>query len=177
MNSTLRRAVFLDRDGVLNRVEWKNGVCQSPRSLEDFQLLPGVAEACARLKAAGFLLLVATNQPEIPRGFLQPALLAAMHERLREWLPLDDIRICLHDDGDGCACRKPAPGLLLDAARDWQIDLGRSFMIGDREKDLIAGRRAGCRAILVGAQTVASAPDFSAPDLSRATDWILSLPA
>ena len=102
--------------------------------------------------------------------------LAVMHHRLREWLPLDDIRVCSHDDGDGCACRKPAPGLLLDAARDWQIDLGRSFMIGDREKDLIAGRRAGCRVILVGEQTVPSKPDFSAPDLLMAADWILAWP-
>ena len=176
MNSTLRRAVFLDRDGVLNRVEWKNGICQSPRSLDDFQLLPGVAEAGSRLKAAGFLLIVATNQPEIARGTLAPDTLAVMHHRLREWLPLDDIRVCSHDDGDGCACRKPAPGLLLDAARDWQIDLGRSFMIGDREKDLIAGRRAGCRVILVGEQTVPSKPDFSAPDLLMAADWILAWP-
>ena len=173
MNSALRRAVFLDRDGVLNRVEWKNGVCRSPRSLEDFQLLPGVAEACSRLKAAGFLLIVVTNQPEIPRGFLAPALLAAMHDRLREWLPLDDIRVCLHDDGDGCACRKPAPGLLLDAARDWQIDLGRSFMIGDREKDLIAGRRAGCRAILVGGHQRVAESDLIADDLLHATAFII----
>ena len=177
MNSTLRRAVFLDRDGVLNRVAWINGICQSPRTLDDFQLLPGVAEASSRLKAAGFLLIVVTNQPEIARGTLALDMLAAMHERLREWLPLDDIRMCLHDDADGYACRKPAPGLLLSAARDWQIDLGRSFMIGDREKDLIAGRRAGCRVILVGAQTVPSLPDFSAPDLSIAVDWIQSLPA
>ncbi len=176
MNSAWRRAVFLDRDGVLNRVEWKNNICHSPRSLEDFQLLPGVADACSRLKAAGFLLLVATNQPEIPRGFLDPAVLAAMHDRLRQWLPLDDIRMCLHDDTDTCACRKPAPGLLLDAARDWRIDLARSFMVGDREKDLVAGRRAGCRTILVGAQKVALPPDFSAPDLARAADWILSRP-
>ena len=172
----MRRAVFLDRDGVLNRIAWLAGVPQSPRTVADFEILPGVSKACRLLSAAGFLLIVVTNQPEIARGSLASTQMRAMHDRLRRNLPdLHDIRICPHDDADGCVCRKPRPGMLLDAARDWKLDLSASFMIGDRDKDLLAGRQAGCRVILVGNHPGTVAPDFSASDLPAAADWILSV--
>jgi len=101
------------------------------------------------LKSAGFLLIAVTNQPEIARGALRIEALEAMHTLLRAHVPLDDIRVCIHDEDDDCACRKPRPGLLLDAAREWRIDLHQSFMVGDRWKDIDAGYAAGCRTLLI----------------------------
>lgn len=116
----------------------------APVSSEELQILPGVPEALKRLRAAGFLNVVVTNQPDLATGKQQPAVLAAMHDRLLGELALDSIRVCPHVDADGCACRKPLPGLLLEAARDLQIDVTASFLVGDRWRDISAGQSAGC---------------------------------
>jgi D-glycero-D-manno-heptose 1,7-bisphosphate phosphatase len=148
----LKRAVFLDRDGVLNRALERDGKPYPPRNPEELEILPGVPEALALLKARGFLLIVVTNQPDVARGTLPRELLDAIHARLTAELPLDDIFICPHDDADACACRKPKPGLLLEAASKHGIDLASSFMVGDRWRDIDAGHAAGCTPILIDYQ-------------------------
>jgi D-glycero-D-manno-heptose 1,7-bisphosphate phosphatase len=145
-----RPAVFLDRDGVINRTFVRRGTPHPPASPAELKILPGVAEALNALRARGYSLIVVTNQPDVARGTSSRALVDGLHERLRGLLPLDAILTCFHDDADGCECRKPRPGLLLRAARDLGIDLSLSFMIGDRWRDVEAGKRAGCRTVLVG---------------------------
>jgi D-glycero-D-manno-heptose 1,7-bisphosphate phosphatase len=172
-----RPAVFLDRDGVLTRVRVRGGLPYSALSLDEFRILPQAARALAALRAAGFLLLVVTNQPEVARGNLRRGVLRAMHARLRRELPLHDIYVCLHDDGDGCACRKPKPGLLTAAAQAWNVDLRRSFMVGDRWRDIAAGRAADCRTVYVDGgyrETLPVAPDARVRDVAAAAAWILA---
>ena len=140
-------AVFLDRDGVLVASDVVDGV---PRPAAEAVLLPGVVDACGQLAAAGFRLVMVTNQPDIARGKVAAAAVEAVNERLREELGLDQVRMCPHDDIDDCACRKPRPGMLLDAAADLGIDLTRSVMVGDRWRDIGAGEAAGVRTVLVG---------------------------
>jgi D-glycero-D-manno-heptose 1,7-bisphosphate phosphatase len=144
-----RQAAFLDRDGVLNVAPQINGLPTSPATVADMQVLPGVDEACARLKAAGFLLVMVTNQPDIANGKTRRSEVDAINEALRGRLGLDAVYMCPHNDRDNCECRKPRPGLLLAAARRWNIDLMRSYMIGDRWRDVEAGRAAGCRTVFV----------------------------
>jgi D-glycero-D-manno-heptose 1,7-bisphosphate phosphatase len=171
-----RSAVFLDRDGVLVEATVRDGVPQSARTLEELQILPGVERACERLHAAGFVLIVVTNQPDVARGTLTAEAVAEMHHELRERLPVDDIAVCPHDDADGCDCRKPQPGLLLAAADRWRIELEASFLVGDRWRDVEAARRAGCHAIFVDrgyAETIASEPDATVRNLEEAAEWIL----
>ena len=139
-------AVFLDRDGVINRAVVRNGKPYPPDRLEDLEVLPGVADALARLKSAGFALVVVTNQPDVARGRQTADVVNAMHERLAALLPIDEFRVCWHDDGDSCECRKPKPGLLTRAPL---YDIARSFIVGDRWRDIEAGRRAGCRAAIL----------------------------
>jgi len=174
-----RRAVFLDRDGVINRAVIVDGKPYPPGP-DQLELLPGVPEALFKLRNHGFLLIVVTNQPDVARGTTERAEVDAVNRWIRDRAPLDDIRVCCHDDRDYCACRKPKPGLLLDAARDWSIDLDLSFMIGDRWRDIEAGRRAGCRTVLVDgghSEPVPVAPDYRAPSLQEASDWILEVSA
>lgn len=149
MNRSSARAVFLDRDGVLNRVVMRDGRPCSPRTISEFEIVGDGHEALSILREAGYLLIVATNQPEVSRGLQERSLVDAMHDRLMSILPLDEIRTCFHDRHDGCKCRKPEPGLLVEAARERNIRMQESFMIGDRGKDVEAGRRAGCRTVLL----------------------------
>jgi D-glycero-D-manno-heptose 1,7-bisphosphate phosphatase len=141
--------VFIDRDGVINRAVIRDGRPYAPETLAELDWLPGVAEAMAALRAAGFRLIVATNQPDVGAGRQSREVVEAMHAHLRATFPVDDIRVCYHTDADGCACRKPKPGMLVAAAHDWGIDLPVSVMVGDRWRDIDAGRAAGCRTILV----------------------------
>jgi D-glycero-D-manno-heptose 1,7-bisphosphate phosphatase len=172
----MRRAVFLDRDGVLNEPIVRDGLPHSPRSLADFKIIQGTADALDALRQAGFLLIVATNQPEVVRGLQDRDVIEKMHAELRSVLRVDDVFTCYHDSGDRCACRKPEPGLILEAARKWEIRLDESYMIGDRFKDIEAGRRAGCRTILL-AQSYnageANGCDYRAVTLADAASWIL----
>jgi D-glycero-D-manno-heptose 1,7-bisphosphate phosphatase len=145
----MRRAVFLDRDGVLVGARPVGATAHGPLSLDEFRILPGIAEPLARLREAGYLLVLVTNQPGVARGQLPWDVLHEMHRRLREVAALDDVRVCPHTDADACACRKPKAGMLLDAARDLEIDLAQSFFIGDTGRDAQAGEAAGVRTILL----------------------------
>lgn len=145
----MKHAVFIDRDGVINRATIRAGKSYPPQTLDEFELLPGVAEALNRLKKAGFLLIVVTNQPDVAKGIQTRQVVEAMHERLRLLTPVDDIRVCYHVDEDHCLCRKPKPGMLLDAAKHWSIDLKKSYMVGDRWRDVDAGVAAGCKAFFI----------------------------
>jgi len=175
--STVRRAraVFLDRDGVINRALERESKPYPPRNLDEFEILPEVPAACAKLKAAGFLLVVVTNQPDVARGTQRREVVDAIHARLRAELPLDDVRACFHDDADGCACRKPAPGLLLQAARDHRLALEACYLVGDRWRDVEAGQAAGCRTIFIDhgwAERRPASPSATVASLAEAAAWI-----
>jgi D-glycero-D-manno-heptose 1,7-bisphosphate phosphatase len=144
-----RAAAFLDRDGVLNEVEVRNGTPHPPAGVDELRLLPGVVEACHRLRGLGFALVVVTNQPDIARGKQTRDEVDRMHDALRRWLPVDEIVVCAHDDIDDCRCRKPRPGMMLDAAARLDLDLAESVCVGDRWRDVEAGKRAGVTAIFV----------------------------
>ncbi len=171
-------AVFLDRDGVINQTLLRDGKPYAPDKLEDFRYLPGVGDAIKALSAAGFRLIVVTNQPDVGRGQVPQTVVEAMHGQLMADLPVDAVHACFHLDSDGCACRKPKPGMLLAAAADWSIDLEASFMVGDRWSDVDAGRAAGCRTIWIDAgyrERRAEAPDFTVGSLPEAGRLILEL--
>lgn len=145
----MKRAVFLDRDGVLNRAIVRDGKPYPPKSLEELELLPGVTEATTALREAGFLLVMVTNQPDVARGTADRAVVEAISTRLMNALRLDATHTCYHDTLDNCECRKPKPGLLLMAARSLGIDLKASYMVGDRWRDTEAGERAGCATLFI----------------------------
>jgi D-glycero-D-manno-heptose 1,7-bisphosphate phosphatase len=171
-------AVFLDRDGVLNRALVRDGKPYPPRSVAEFEILPGVAEACVKLRQAGFFLIVATNQPDVGRGTVSQETVEALNAHLRRLVPLDRIEVCYHP-GHGasdCDCRKPRPGMLLRAARELSIDLKNSFMVGDRWRDIDCGHAAGCTTILVDygyAEPLRQQPDHRVKSLMEAADVIL----
>jgi D-glycero-D-manno-heptose 1,7-bisphosphate phosphatase len=166
------RAVFLDRDGVLNALVMRDGVAVSPRSMEDFAIVPDARASVTRLKDAGFRVFVITNQPDIARGRMPKTVLDEMSSALRAELPLDDIAICTHDDRDDCACRKPRAGMLHTLAERWQVDLPRSVVVGDSWRDMRAGRAANCKTVMLGAAT--DDADYSAASLGDAVDLILT---
>ncbi len=172
---TIPPAVFLDRDGVLNRAVIRDGKPHPPASLEALEIPEEVDRALARLKAAGYRLVVVTNQPDVARGSIDRRVVEAINAALAARLPLDEIRVCYHDDRDGCACRKPLPGLLLQQPAH---DLRRSVMIGDRWRDIEAGRRAQVGATVLiecGYEEKSDVrPDASVTSLSQAVDWILT---
>jgi D-glycero-D-manno-heptose 1,7-bisphosphate phosphatase len=175
-----RRAVFLDRDGVLNRPVVRDGRPFPPARLEEFELYPDAVKACAELKAAGFLLVVVTNQPDVGRGTQSREAIEAMHGKLRAAIPsLDAIEVCFHAgaaQGEPCNCRKPKPGMLRRAAAALGIDLSESFLIGDRWRDVDCARAAGCRAVFIDRgyrESLREKPEFTVSNLSGAVSAIL----
>jgi len=169
-----RRAVFLDRDGVLNRSVVRDGKPYPPSCLAELEVLEGVTDALDLLKKAGFLLICVTNQPDVSRGTQSWETVEAMHTRLQELLPLDEICVC-YEDGDDCPRRKPNPGMILDASERLNIDLSKSFMVGDRWRDIDAGHRAGCRTIFIDygyAETLKASPHYTVGSLIESVDWI-----
>jgi D-glycero-D-manno-heptose 1,7-bisphosphate phosphatase len=173
----MQRAVFLDRDGVLNRAIVRDGKPYPPATLEEFEILPGITEALRKLSAAGFLLIVATNQPDVARGLQRREIVEAMHRRLREALPLDDIKVCYEVDGPTSTCYKPRPGMLLAAALDHRIDLARSYVVGDRWRDVGAGKAVGCFTIFIDRgynEPLTERPDAVSADLPSAAAIILN---
>ena len=165
------RAVFLDRDGVINRAQIRDGKPHAPASVEEWQLLPGVAETLERLHRDGFRLIVVTNQPDVAKGTHRREAVEAIHDRMRSLIPLDGVKVCYHVDQDGCECRKPKPGMLLEAAKEWNVDLRASVMVGDRWRDIAAGQAVGCKTILVdGGYAEASdvSPDAVVSSLAEA---------
>jgi D-glycero-D-manno-heptose 1,7-bisphosphate phosphatase len=172
-----RSAVFLDRDGVINRAFVRDGTPCPPVSLRDLEILPHVPEALNALKSRGYSLVVVTNQPDVARGTASRGLVDSIHERLKVELCLDAIFTCFHDDADECDCRKPKPGLLFRAAHDLGIDLTSSFMVGDRWRDVEAGRRAGCRTFFVDCgyrETPSNSCDFRVGSLLEASGIIVA---
>jgi D-glycero-D-manno-heptose 1,7-bisphosphate phosphatase len=169
-----RRAVFLDRDGVLNRSVVWGGKPYPPSCLAELEILEGVPEALDLLKKAGFLLICVTNQPDVSRGTQSRETVEVMHKRLLEVLPLDEICVC-YEDGDDCPRRKPNPGMIFDAAQRLNIDLAKSFMVGDRWRDIDAGHRAGCTTIFIDygyAETLKAPPHYTVGSLVESVHWI-----
>ncbi|MCX6357344.1 MAG: D-glycero-beta-D-manno-heptose 1,7-bisphosphate 7-phosphatase [Candidatus Aureabacteria bacterium] len=178
-----RTAVFLDRDGTINI---DPGYLGDP---DRFQFLPGVIEALKRLRAAGHLIFVVSNQSGIARGFFDREALDRIHDRMSaaleaEGVTLDGVYYCPHHPDEGCACRKPSPAMVLEAARRYKVDLEASFFIGDRASDIQTGRNAGCRTVLVltgaGGETARSLtgarrPDYVAGNLGEAVAWIINV--
>lgn len=142
-------AVFLDRDGVINRAIVRDGKPFAAESLEQLEILPGVQDALERLRGGGYLNIVVTNQPDVGAGKVPRHAVEVMHAHLRQNLAIDAVKVCYHVDADGCSCRKPRPGMLLEAARELRIDLAVSWMIGDRWRDVGAGHAAGCRSLFI----------------------------
>jgi D-glycero-D-manno-heptose 1,7-bisphosphate phosphatase len=176
----MQRAVFLDRDGVLNEPLIRDGLPHPPQTLDEFRLYPEAAPACALLRQAGFLLILATNQPDVGRGALPLEAVERMHALLLDKIPLDRIEMCTapDDDSPGSERRKPAPGMLLDAAKALPIDLPRSYMIGDRWKDIDCGHAAGCITILIThpyAEKLRQSPHHYADNILAAAELILAL--
>jgi D-glycero-D-manno-heptose 1,7-bisphosphate phosphatase len=170
--------VFLDRDGVLNQSFVRDGVSCPPANLEELVILPGVAEGLALLAAQGLMLVVVTNQPDVARKTQTQTFVEAINARLCAELPLDAVYVCYHDNADHCSCRKPQPGLLIQAATEHSLDLQHSFMIGDRWSDIEAGRAAGCITMLLDVaynQRQRCQPDYLVADLYEAAQQIIAL--
>jgi D-glycero-D-manno-heptose 1,7-bisphosphate phosphatase len=170
------RAVFLDRDGVLSIPEFRDGRSFAPRRLADFRLYEDASSSVARLKAAGFRLIVVTNQPDVGNGLLERAIVEEMHRRLAVELPVDAVEVCYHRAADGCDCRKPKPGMLRRAAERFAIDCRHSFMIGDRGTDVAAGQALGCATILIDRGYRGEhpgTPDHTVFSLAEATEIVL----
>jgi D-glycero-D-manno-heptose 1,7-bisphosphate phosphatase len=172
---TQRRGVFLDRDGVVVIPEFRAGRSFAPRRLEEFRFYPEAAASLQKLKSAGFLLAVITNQPDVGHGLVSRSEVDAMHEIMARDLPVDAIKACFHRQSDHCGCRKPKPGMILEAAAELDIDLRKSFMVGDRGSDVEAGRAAGCITVFIdlGYAEPPDAPDFVVHSVAEAADVIL----
>ena len=177
ISSVRNRAVFLDRDGVINRALVRDRKPYSPRHLSEFRLLPGVGEAVTQLKSVGFLVIAVTNQPDIGNGLMTPEALEVMHTHLRERVPVDAILVCPHRRDEGCECRKPKPGLIHQAAADWGIDVHHSYLIGDRATDIVAGLAAGLYTIFLDrryAELLIERPHLRVDSLRQAVRKILA---
>lgn len=142
----LKKAVFLDRDGVINRSIVRDGKPYAPKSFLEIEILPGVKDALINLRNLGFLNIVVTNQPDIAKGLQTTESVNYIHQRLKVDLEIDAFYVCPHSDLDFCQCRKPLPGLIIDAADKFGIDISKSYMVGDRWRDIEAGQKAGCAA-------------------------------
>lgn len=170
-------AAFLDRDGVITNSLVRDGKPYAPMRPKDMEILTGAADAIDALNRAGYRVIVVTNQPDVGAAKVARSVVEAMHEKLLNELAIDDIRVCYHTDNDGCDCRKPKAGMLFDAARDWHIDLSRSVMVGDRWRDIDAGKAAGCRTIFIDhhyEENLRQLPDFTAQSLAEAAQIIVS---
>lgn len=178
--TSTRPAVFLDRDGTLNAQIIRDARPYPPTTVQEFQLLPDVAEGCRKLHAGGYVLVVATNQPDVGRGTQSQATVEAMHASLQRLIPeIARIEVC-YDAGDAnppSEFRKPAPGMLRRAAVELGLDLSRSWMIGDRWRDVDCGALAGCRTIFIDwgyREELRRRPDYSVRSFSEAVGIILA---
>jgi D-glycero-D-manno-heptose 1,7-bisphosphate phosphatase len=168
-------AVFLDRDGVLaEAIVRADGIAYAPTHVEDFVLVAEAPAQVQRLRDAGFLCLVFTNQPEIASGDLLPADLDEMHRQMRAAIPVHDVFFCPHARNDGCRCYKPKTGMIEDAVAKWDVDLRRSYVIGDRWRDIGAGKAVGCYSILLArSYSACDYADIDAQTLTEAVDTVL----
>jgi D-glycero-D-manno-heptose 1,7-bisphosphate phosphatase len=172
----MKLGVFIERDGILNSVRVNGSHPVSPASLAEFKVNTGAAPLLMRLKEAGLMIFVTTNQAGIAQGRLPRRELDYMHDQLRRVLPIDDLFLCPHDESDQCPCRKPKPGLLKEAKYKWQLDLHRSFVISDKWQDAEAARAANCTSVLIQSPWIGAVHhDFVLPTLESAVDRILQL--
>ena len=174
----MKKSVFLDRDGVINKVYIKDGLPRSPNSSNELKILPGVRESIIKLKKLNFICLMVTNQPNVSRKKIDKNSVIQMNNFLKNEIALDDIFVCYHDDSDNCNCRKPKPGLLLQAGKKWDVDFKKSFMIGDRWKDIQAGEKMGCKTIFLDykySEKKPKKPDFVSDSLLNAAHIIEKL--
>lgn len=173
----MNKAVFLDRDGVLNKAVVKHGKPYPPASAAELEISPDAEEALKELKAEGYKLLVVTNQTDVAKGTATRAAVEEINRKLAAALPVDEIFVCYHQDADNCACRKPKPGMLLEAARVHNVDMSESFMVGDRWRDVEAGQNAGCRTVFIDGGYEERQPskpaDARVHSLKEAAGWIL----
>jgi len=175
--TAINRAVFLDRDGVINKATIREGKPYPPASEDEFEFLLGVPEAINNLHRAGFFIIVVTNQPDVRTGLQEQSVVEAMHRKIETACPIDEISVCYHVDRDNCICRKPKPGMLFEAARNWDLNLSQSYMVGDRWRDIGAGKAAGCATILIDneyEEQRAENPDAVVDSLLEASNLILS---
>jgi D-glycero-D-manno-heptose 1,7-bisphosphate phosphatase len=170
-------AVFLDRDGIINRAVIKAGKPYPPAGMTEFEIIPGSFTSLQRLAAYGFVLIGVTNQPDVARGTQSRQAVEAFNTRILSELPVREIFVCYHDNSDHCNCRKPRPGLILQAAQKYELDLSNSWMVGDRWKDIAAGQAAGLKTIFVDyhyAEAYECLPaDFTVEDTLFLADIIL----
>jgi D-glycero-D-manno-heptose 1,7-bisphosphate phosphatase len=172
----MQLGVFIERDGVLNNVRVERRHQVSPATLGDFRICKNAQPLLQRLKAAGFVLIATTNQPGLSRGCQSRRELDRMHELLRRELPLDDVLVCPHDETDLCPCRKPNPGLLVEAGFAWHLDLERSFVISDKWQDAAAARAVGCTSLLIRSSWLGSGHyDLVLPSLEAVVEKLLQL--
>jgi len=177
----MNRAVFLDRDGVLNAPIVRSGKPYPPQTLEEFLIYPEAVEACVLLRQRGFLLVVVTNQPDVGRGTQSMEVVAAMHKYLQQTIPaIEWIEVCTapDDSAPDAYRRKPAPGMVLDAAKVLEIDLAHSYLVGDRWRDIDCGHAAGCTTFFVERcynEELRRPPHHYVANLMEAAKLILSL--
>jgi D-glycero-D-manno-heptose 1,7-bisphosphate phosphatase len=173
---TMKPAVFIERDGILNKPLIERQQQVTPLTCNQFQLNTEVAPLLNEMKASGLMLIVTTNQPGLSRGYQSRGELDRMHRLLRSTFAVDDLMVCPHEDADRCPCRKPKPGLLLEASYKWRVDLNRSFVISDKWQDAEAARRAGATSLLVQSPWLGDGHhDFVMPDLSSLVEKVLQL--
>jgi D-glycero-D-manno-heptose 1,7-bisphosphate phosphatase len=169
--------IFLDRDGVIVVPEFRDGRSFAPKHLQDFAYFPETDIALKRLKAAGYLLIVVTNQPDVGNGLVQQEVIENMHSKMQAELPIDHIEVCYHTQTNDCQCRKPQPGMLLNVLQKFEIDLEHSFMIGDRSSDIEVGKKLNLKTIFIDyhyQEPITQIPDFTCFNLSQCADIILN---
>jgi len=172
----MKQGVFIERDGILNQVRVERQHQHGPLTLEELRVNKAAVPLLAKLQTAGLLLIATTNQPGLSRGYQNRRELDRMHDLLLKTFGLDDILVCPHDETDRCPCRKPNPGLLVEAAFKWHLDLDRSFVISDKWQDAEAARTAGCTSLLVDSPWLGKVHrDFVLPDLAAVVEKILRL--
>jgi len=172
----VKRAVFFDRDGVLNAAVVRDGRPYPPASDAELRIDDTARETIERLRASRFAIVVVTNQPDVARGTTTRDRVESINARIREALTIDDVYVCYHDNADACGCRKPKPGMLIAAAAEHGIALDRSYMVGDRWSDVVAGQAAGCKVVWIDRCYQEREPmsaDARVTSLAHAGDWIL----
>lgn len=175
-HGSMNRAIFLDRDGVINQTIFRDGKPRAPYTRDDFRLYDGAAEAVRDLKSQGYFTIIVTNQPDVARGWVKEEAVHLINQLITQAMPIDAIKICFHTEMDNCSCRKPMPGMLLEAAKEFNLELNHSYMLGDRYSDIQAGQAAGCHSILIGEgdrrpEELKPFQQFSS--LADASQWIL----
>ena len=171
----LKKAVFLDRDGVLNKPNIINGKPYAPKKVKDFIIYSEAYEVLNNLKNNLYKIIVVTNQKDVGKGITSMKVLNTMHNKLKYFLPIDDIKVCICVDE--CDCYKPNPGMILEAQKEWKIDIEKSYIIGDSWRDIGAGIKAGCKTILIDRKynmPMPYKPDYIVNSLKEAESKILN---